>query len=777
MKIPGFKNRSVLVNWSLSYISILLIPVIISMAVYISSENILKTEITRTNSQLLNQVKNAIDNRLKDIERTALQMSFNQNVKSIPSHTTHFDKIANYNSIIRELRVYKLSNSFVDNFYIYIRENECAVSGSSYLPEKFFVSNTGGYKGINEIQWQQTVLQNDMTEFIPLLSIDDPTSCKAVAYTKPIYIGNRDLNKVLLIITIESSRLLENLNTIDFENESSTLIIDRNNVIISSTLQNSAAGLIGYQDLSMNSGMFQTVKGDQKLTVLYTTSDVNDWKYVTVIPTEIFRQKIDFITQLIYFSIVLSLVIGFIVIHLSVKFNYNPMERLIKILSTNSGIISDKKVNEFKFIQQAVEQTINEKEKALSSVRSHKPIVKTNLLSKLLKGSFDWETSLMDTLMQYDIKFETEYFLVILFYIDQNSKFFHEEYDTQMSLKEKQKLSRFIISNIIEELINQEYYGIATEIDNMVCCIVNFKEKPTDLSLSDISRHVRYAAEIIQDKFKIDIKVSISRVKKSASKIPEAYTEAFETVEYKKIMGINDPGFIEIKCVRHDEGLKSLYDFPLQMEQKLINCVKAGDFESSQEVINEIYEKNLLEASPSLIVIKCLMFDLISTMFKTMNEINGFCDNRFLEELDPINRLTECTTVFDMKKNLIYILSMVCQYINDNRKNDHRNIKDNVIEYVNQNYNNVNLNISAIAEQFNITPAYLSKIFKEQSNIALMDYINEVRLKKAKELLKNKKSNVSDIAAAVGFQNTNTFIRVFKKYEGITPGKYKDTIS
>ncbi|MNP84600.1 HTH-type transcriptional activator RhaR [compost metagenome] len=68
----------------------------------------------------------------------------------------------------------------------------------------------------------------------------------------------------------------------------------------------------------------------------------------------------------------------------------------------------------------------------------------------------------------------------------------------------------------------------------------------------------------------------------------------------------------------------------------------------------------------------------------------------------------------------------------------------------------------------------MSKLFKEQTGETLPDYINKVRLEQAKVLLRDDKLSISDAAVRVGYLNSNALIRSFKKYEGVTPGKYKE---
>jgi YesN/AraC family two-component response regulator len=79
-----------------------------------------------------------------------------------------------------------------------------------------------------------------------------------------------------------------------------------------------------------------------------------------------------------------------------------------------------------------------------------------------------------------------------------------------------------------------------------------------------------------------------------------------------------------------------------------------------------------------------------------------------------------------------------------------------------------------VGDKFGLTPSYLSKQFKAQTGEALLDFISRTRLEEAKRLLSLQVLSVTDIAKKVGYSDMNTFNRIFKKFEGITPGKYKD---
>jgi len=71
-------------------------------------------------------------------------------------------------------------------------------------------------------------------------------------------------------------------------------------------------------------------------------------------------------------------------------------------------------------------------------------------------------------------------------------------------------------------------------------------------------------------------------------------------------------------------------------------------------------------------------------------------------------------------------------------------------------------------------PSYISKLYKAQSGDGILDSINKVRIEKSKEVMREQKVNLEEVAKATGYSNVRTFTRAFMKIEGITPGKYKE---
>ena len=161
-------------------------------------------------------------------------------------------------------------------------------------------------------------------------------------------------------------------------------------------------------------------------------------------------------------------------------------------------------------------------------------------------------------------------------------------------------------------------------------------------------------------------------------------------------------------------------------------------------------------------------------MIKALNDINSPDSVSFIEELNPIARLLASNIVDEMKYNMMDILKRVCDHIESSKKDRNQKIIEQIISIIKNSYAGPNLSITYIAGQIGLTGPYISKMFKDQMGEGIQDYINKIRLKQAKKLLLEQNLNLEQTANKVGYSNSNALIRVFKKYEGVTPGQFRD---
>ena len=83
------------------------------------------------------------------------------------------------------------------------------------------------------------------------------------------------------------------------------------------------------------------------------------------------------------------------------------------------------------------------------------------------------------------------------------------------------------------------------------------------------------------------------------------------------------------------------------------------------------------------------------------------------------------------------------------------------------------ISIDALCRHFYISKTKLYKLSKANFDMGISDYIRKMRLEKAKKLIEKTDESITDIASAVGINDTNYFIRIFKKHEGVSPLRYR----
>ena len=116
------------------------------------------------------------------------------------------------------------------------------------------------------------------------------------------------------------------------------------------------------------------------------------------------------------------------------------------------------------------------------------------------------------------------------------------------------------------------------------------------------------------------------------------------------------------------------------------------------------------------------------------------------------------------------ITEKMLSYQKEMRKTE--TVIDSIKNYINQNYNH-ELSRNEIAASVYLSPDYVAKIFKADTGMFLKDYINEIRIQKAKKLLLDDAHTVSEVASLVGMDNFSYFSTLFKKNTGLSPREYK----
>lgn len=106
-------------------------------------------------------------------------------------------------------------------------------------------------------------------------------------------------------------------------------------------------------------------------------------------------------------------------------------------------------------------------------------------------------------------------------------------------------------------------------------------------------------------------------------------------------------------------------------------------------------------------------------------------------------------------------------------KGANHHVISQLLQYINENYDR-DIGLTELGEQVNLSPTYLSLLFKEEMGTSYVKYMTDLRMNKAKKLLAEGKK-VNEVSTMVGFNNYRYFCDVFKKNTGMTPSEYRNT--
>lgn len=258
--------------------------------------------------------------------------------------------------------------------------------------------------------------------------------------------------------------------------------------------------------------------------------------------------------------------------------------------------------------------------------------------------------------------------------------------------------------------------------------------------------------------------VAVSNIYNGIENIKNVYDVLIDISKYGKPV-------TETQILYEDEVKRGASRFYFSVEEmgKLSALLQNGTPDEAIHKVDEIIDYNVKKDINSF-ELYLLCTEIINCAVKLVNRVlHALPQNINLSEV--YRGLEKAYTPYEYREVCVGFLREMMDYIRHNKREDDY-IISYILDYVDNHYaEDIYLNL--FAEKLKLTGAYISSYFKEKMNVNLSDYINNYRIKKAVELSENPQNKNKDIAVMVGLPNINTFIRLFKKYTGYTPGEYR----
>lgn len=255
--------------------------------------------------------------------------------------------------------------------------------------------------------------------------------------------------------------------------------------------------------------------------------------------------------------------------------------------------------------------------------------------------------------------------------------------------------------------------------------------------------------------------------------IRDSYLTAVKTLEKRvnKEAGI----IIDYAQVRKKYYFGSREWFTTQEYKEIVSCTEGYDGDS----IMELFETVVFRHTQQLEDMSCA-YHIAFAAVKIINAAlvsRGFKESA--EEFTTQNmekRIYDCPSLERIKDSLAVYLESLFRFCTEQQQNKESRPIRIIKEYVNENYAST-ITLEDIARQVYLSPVYVSATFKAQTGMGFTAYLIEVRMDKAKQLLRSTGMNISEVARKVGYTDVKHFGKLFKKQTGINPAEYRRLFS
>lgn len=259
----------------------------------------------------------------------------------------------------------------------------------------------------------------------------------------------------------------------------------------------------------------------------------------------------------------------------------------------------------------------------------------------------------------------------------------------------------------------------------------------------------------------------ISRIEDTS----ESYKNALRALHYKSSIGMNRL-ILPNDLVSKPQG-------EIFMQLHIIRAVcqsfRSGDsdWEGRFHELCNTLDANMFSHEDLLNMLHYLIYHLHKEMLELPEEHREIWETAAYPKLQLILEREE--TAAEIYAEFFRVLYDASAQIRELRESKNSyNLIRSVKEYIGEHFMNPDLSLSHLSDEFGLNSSYLSRLFKEAFGVNFVDYLTRIRIEKAEELLQNTEKAVQDVAVAVGYTNARTFIRVFKKLKGSTPGSFRN---
>ncbi|GHU75339.1 hypothetical protein AGMMS49992_19110 [Clostridia bacterium] len=724
-------------RWFITYVVITLIPLATGLGIYARARDTLAGELIDTHNTMLRQLCANVDTWFSEINTLVFQMKNIPDLTMLSFAESPLSSAQIYKAyeLTNTLRIYKTANSFIDEIGVYYPNIESVITSNGKYDLKTFHSLYIKRYNMPFTDWLHALDTTPASSYRL-----DPEQGMAVITRMDG--RKRGLSAVIAIYL--------NINMLDtyFRQQSA---LEGGSILVSSAdgktviARGDNVDVLGQAD-AINGSKLPNSRG-----YLYTSlvSENNGWRYSFLSPNSRVLEKTNYIVS---YSLIVSgvaLMLCILSALLLSFFQYQPLSRLLGSLY-RGGDQRYNKETEYQFLERHLESLHSDKARMEEQLSAQGIQLGLESLRRLLIGRNYDADSIGELLQHYGITFSGSLFMVITITRDEFGQY------TRAFVRDADELFRtHFLSDRIHTL----------PVMDTVCCVINSDKQ---FESSDMQQ-LALVWERLQNESNTQLWFSVSMQHSGLLSLPGAYVEKLTAFDHRKMDGRG--GLIYFNDVAFESDFGGI-NYTNAFDDRFSQILCSGNQGMMNSVLEEIISQNQRQ---NLTVKQCrlLGYHLCMTYLKTARECQSVYNINLAEIMERLIQYIWVDRIDVLHKHYIQINAMLSKLIMEAGLNRNEALVDKIRSIVSARYTDPMLNVNTISDILSLNASYVSRTFAEKTGETLSAHLQSLRIKASLQMLLTDKP-VAEIMEYVGYTNTNTFIRAFKRELGITPGQYRE---
>ncbi|NMI05034.1 AraC family transcriptional regulator [Paenibacillus sp. SZ31] len=507
-------------------------------------------------------------------------------------------------------------------------------------------------------------------------------------------------------------------------------------------------------------------------SLTYSPSTLKGWTYVLISPTNILTQEyIDIGLHTFYISIFL-LLLSLLLAWLGSKRMHVPIRKLLTQLGDNHLSKEGNTVaqqsppfsDEFEQIRAGVSQLSASRSQLENTLNIHLLQIRTHFMMNLFQGKIPVHI-LHDALNEYGYTHQVREWQQIAVITLQADLVNHTKYRAS-----DRDLLLFAIQNILEETVVHNQQLLPIVLEHTVVTVIGTVEQDQFIFSQQLYVLTDQLQQQMDKILTLQVSIGFSQPHSSLYHISQAYTEAMEALRHRMKLGT---GIIfQYENIDHYAPTWSM-TYPESLEYSLIQAIQNADEVQASALLQQLLEVIFgMECTPEeyQVALTRLLTHILQMTQESGIRLGLISQGHgsMFHELHGLQYAAEVEDWFNHQ-----IILPIIQVFKARQYAQYQHISEKMIAMIHQDYDK-DLTLEECAMKLHYNANYLSSVFRKETGCAFSEYLTKYRFNIAKKWLDESDLTVKDIAARLRYNNPQNFIRSFRKWEGITPGQYRE---